>query len=139
MEENQLFRQKSLDRISSPEQLNDYLKVTNPAIWLVLTAIILLLVGVLIWSSSATIESFAFGTAQVQDGSMRITFDDEQIARNVKTGMTVMVGETESKISSVGTDDNGQLFATASTSLANGSYPTRVLFRKKQMIRLLFN
>ena len=40
--DNQIFRKESLDQISSPEQLNDYLRVTNPAVWLVLTAVILL-------------------------------------------------------------------------------------------------
>ena len=34
-----LFREKSLNYISSPEQLNDYLKVTKPAVWIVLIAI----------------------------------------------------------------------------------------------------
>ena len=41
--ENQIFREKSLEQISSPEQMNDYLQVTNPAVWLVLVAVILLL------------------------------------------------------------------------------------------------
>lgn len=27
---DQIFRKKSLDRISSPEQLNDYIRVANP-------------------------------------------------------------------------------------------------------------
>ena len=43
--QNQIFRQKSLDQISSPEQLHDYLHVTNPTVWLALAAVILLLVG----------------------------------------------------------------------------------------------
>ncbi|MBR4393454.1 MAG: hypothetical protein IKT07_05450 [Oscillospiraceae bacterium] len=74
--ENQIFREKSLEQISSPEQMNDYLQVTNPAVWLVLVAVILLLAGMLIWSSIASIDSFASGTAQVENGSMVITFDD---------------------------------------------------------------
>ena len=40
-----LFRQKSIDRVSSPEQLNDYIRVTTPSVWLALIAIILLLTG----------------------------------------------------------------------------------------------
>ena len=42
MSENQqtVFRQKTLERISSPEQLTDYLRVTNPGIWAVLAAVI---------------------------------------------------------------------------------------------------
>lgn len=45
-----LFRQKSMDRISGPESLNDYIRVTTPSVWLVMIAIVLLLVGVLAWS-----------------------------------------------------------------------------------------
>ena len=40
-----LFRQKSLDRISSPEQLNDYIRVSTPSVWMVLIAIVILLAG----------------------------------------------------------------------------------------------
>lgn len=43
MADQQLFREKSLKYISSPEQINDYLKVTKPAVWGVLVAIIILL------------------------------------------------------------------------------------------------
>ncbi|MCR5418705.1 MAG: hypothetical protein K6E84_07310 [Lachnospiraceae bacterium] len=51
-----LFRKKSLDRVSSPEQLNDYIRVTTPSVWLVLLALILLLVGMLIWSVFGTVQ-----------------------------------------------------------------------------------
>lgn len=51
-----IFRKKSLDKVSSPEQLNDYIRVTNPSVWLVLLAIILLLVGMLAWSILGTVE-----------------------------------------------------------------------------------
>ena len=134
-----LFRKKSMDRISSPEALSDYLRVTSPAVWLILAAVILLLVGVLIWSSVASIDSIATGTAQVEDGSMIIHFDDEKIARNVKTGMTVVVGETVTRVSSIGTDAGGQLFASASTTLADGSYTVNVIFRTTKVLQLLFN
>ena len=45
MEGSSLFRKKSIDRIQSPEQLNDYLRVANPAVWVLLAAILLLLAG----------------------------------------------------------------------------------------------
>ena len=45
-----LFRQKSMDRVSGPESLNDYIRVTTPSVWLVMIAIVLLLVGVLAWT-----------------------------------------------------------------------------------------
>ena len=45
-----IFREKSVERISSPEQLNDYIRVTRPGIWLILAAVTLLLVGMLIFA-----------------------------------------------------------------------------------------
>ncbi len=137
--EESLFRKESMDRISSPEQLNDYLHVTNPTVWVVMAAVILLLVGALIWGSTATFDSYAVGTAQVQDGNMVVYFDDAQHAKSVKAGMSVSVGETESAINSVGRTDNGTVFAAAETSLADGSYPAQVVYKQTEVLRLLFN
>lgn len=52
-----LFRKKSIDRVSSPEQLNDYIHVTTPSVWLTLAAVVLLLVGMIAWSAFATVEA----------------------------------------------------------------------------------
>ena len=35
------FRQESLDRAKSPEQLDDYIRVSNPGVWMVLGAVLL--------------------------------------------------------------------------------------------------
>ena len=39
MEDNRqgLFRAKNIERIESPESMNDYLQVTSPGVWLVLS------------------------------------------------------------------------------------------------------
>lgn len=44
-----IFREKSLEKISSPEQMNDYIRVSSPSVWMVLTAVIVLLAGVCVW------------------------------------------------------------------------------------------
>ena len=134
-----IFRKKSLDKISSPESLGDYLHVTSPTVWLILAAIILILAGVLAWSSFANIDSFASGSAQVKNGSMRIYSDNEQIARNVENGMTVQVGESESRIESIGVDPEGRLFASAASPLPDGTYPAKVLYRQTKILSLLFD
>ena len=46
---DQLFRKKSVERVSSPEQLNDYIRVANPSVWMILAAIMILLAGVIVW------------------------------------------------------------------------------------------
>ncbi len=52
-----LFREKSLETIESPESLNDYLRVTSPGVWLVLAAVIVLLVGGILWSVLGRIDT----------------------------------------------------------------------------------
>ena len=52
-----IFRQKSLDRISSPEEIDNYIRVTRPSLWLALGVIILLLAALILWSVTARIES----------------------------------------------------------------------------------
>ena len=56
MDNKALFREKNLKRVSSPEELNDYLKVTTPRVWIVLIAVILLLAGALIWGFTGSVE-----------------------------------------------------------------------------------
>ncbi len=56
MEERSIFRKKSIERVSSPEQLNDYIRVTTPSVWLILIAIIILIIGTLIWGVFGRIE-----------------------------------------------------------------------------------
>ena len=60
-----IFSKKSLDRINGPEELNDYVRVTTPSVWIVLTAIALLVIGVLGWC--------IFGTVAIheEDGTVK--------------------------------------------------------------------
>ena len=46
---NSIFRKKSIDKVSSPEKLDDYIRVTTPSVWITLAAIVILLVGIIVW------------------------------------------------------------------------------------------
>ncbi|MBR2794498.1 MAG: hypothetical protein IKE16_07610 [Solobacterium sp.] len=68
MSENKsLFREKSMEQFSSPEQLNDYIKITNPSLILILVAIIALLAGTIVWGMLGTIDAEAKVTARVDN------------------------------------------------------------------------
>ena len=82
---------------------------------------------------------FASATATVNDGSMVIQLDDPNMAKTVKSGMKVLVSDTSVKVASVGHNEDGTPFAVADTTLADGSYPARVVLGQGQVIRLLFN
>ena len=54
-----LFREKSMARVSSPEELNDYIRVTTPGVWLIL------LLGMLVWSIFGMVDvERAYGTVE---------------------------------------------------------------------------
>lgn len=139
MGQSTVYRKTSMERIQSPEQLNDYLRVTNPSVWVVLAAVVLILAGMLVWGSFAYIDSFVAGIAEVKDGVMTVTFEDEAAAKNVKSGMNVTVGDTASPIIGVGRASDGRLFAQAETALADGTYQATVSYRQTQVLQLLFN
>ena len=136
--EQSMFRKESVDHISSPEQLNDYLRVTTPTVWIILVAVIILLAGMLIWSTVTTLDSYAAGTAQVKDGLLILYFDNENLAKSIEPGMKLFVGDSELTVSGMGTSETGVPFATAETSLADGSYPAKICYKQEQLIRLLF-
>ena len=137
--EQSLFRKESLKRVSSPEQLSDYLHVTSPASWIVFGAAILLIASLLIWSSVTAVESYAAGDAEVQDGVLTLTFDDTEKAENVEVGMDVKVGDTLTPVMSIGQDSDGKVFAVADTKLPDGSYEARVGYKSTKIIEMLFN
>ena len=56
MEEKSIFRKKSLERVTSPEQLNDYIKVTTPSVWVILAAMLILIAGTLFWAVFGKIQ-----------------------------------------------------------------------------------
>lgn len=138
-EQSGLYRKESIERIQSPEQLNDYLHITNPTVWVILAAVIILLAGMLIWSNYAYIGSRATGMARVESGVMVVQFDDDSMASNVTAGMTVNAGGSASEITAVGWDEDGRIFALADTMLTDGVYEASVTYRVTQIIQLLFN
>lgn len=69
---NNLFRKKSVDRVNSPEQLNDYIRVCNPSLWMVLAAAILLLSGAIIWGIFGELETRINTVAVARDGRLTV-------------------------------------------------------------------
>ena len=126
-------------RMSSPEQLNDYLKVTSPKIWLLLAAVVLLIGGLLLWSSFTTIESYATGTARAVGGELTVTFDDAKKAGKVQAGMEMTVGDVQTEIRTVGTNENNEIVASAHAKIPDGLYTVRVGYKTTQVLSMLLN
>ena len=99
--DNQLFRKKSIDRISSPEELHDYMRVTSPRLWMILGAIIVLLAGFIIYAATTRMESTEKVVFHVEDnlsGYVQIPTGRENL---IKVGMQVRIGGHTGRITSI--------------------------------------
>ena len=97
---DKIFRKKSMDRMSSPEQLNDYIKVTNPGVWMALAAIVILLIGVCVWGVFGTLETKLSVAAVSQDGQTLLYVKEDNMA-SVQENLSVYIGDEIYKVTSV--------------------------------------
>lgn len=114
-----LFREKTIERISSPEKLTDYLRVTSPGIWAVLGAVIILLGGLFIWASIGTLETKADVKVMVVDHKAVIVADG---AATLAEGMPVQISTENCVIASTDSDDYGRIYGITEVSLPDGTY-----------------
>lgn len=99
-EKSSVFRRKALDRISSPEQLNDYVRVASPRMWVVLIAVVVLLAGALVWGIFGTIESTVYGVVIVENGNSTL-FVSKDIASIISAGDIVYIKNMSVEVISV--------------------------------------
>ena len=151
-----LFRKKSLDRISSPEELHDYMRVTSPRLWMVLAVIIALLAGFLIYASTATMENTMPITVTVEQadmgegedataGEVVLVFAQRPLSdmEILKPGMVLRVAGEEGKISSLYSfeDEVGVMFDMNNPhlSLRPGTYEGELVLESVTPISFLLN
>ena len=128
------FRKKTLERISSPEQLTDYLRVTNPGIWVILAAVILLLAGVFAWAMVGTLETKAEVKVIVADHTAQIIpLGQEALAK----GMPLRVGGQDFVVASAERDEYGRSVGTAEIGLPDGTYDGTVVTESVHPISFL--
>ena len=92
-----------MDKISSPEQLQDYVKVANPGLWMVLSAIVILLVGVTVWGFIGKIDT-TMSTAIITDSGKAVIYIGESDVEKLEIGMAVRSEGKEYKITGIATE-----------------------------------
>lgn len=136
--EKQIFRKSSLDGISSPDQLQDYMRVTSPGVWMVLTAVILLLAGFLFCAIAGKVELSTSVEWKVEDGVAysRILQDG---ADKISEGMPVRIDECESVLQKV-VDGGGSFIGVyAAADLPDGTYSGVIVTDTVSPISFLWN
>ena len=142
--QSQLFRKKTVERISSPEQLQDYMRVTNPGIWMVLAAVIVLLAGLLVASALVKVETTvqAKGVVAEADDDVVMELTPEKGAA-IREGMTVRLANRSGRISYL-YEDSGVLRVTAELdddleALPKGTYDVEIVTQTLSPISFLLN
>ena len=137
-QKSNIFRQRSLDRISSPEQLTDYLRVTNPGVWVLLAAVIMLLGGLFAWSMVGSLETLTDGVALVENGQAQIMVTDSGKGE-ITSDMIVRFDSDEYEIATVEKDDFGRTVALAPVNEADGKYDVKIVIESIHPIKFLFS
>lgn len=96
----QIFRKKSMDRISSPESLNDYIKVAGPGTWLMLGAIILLLIGACCWGVLGRLQT-TVQTVAVSEEGRTVCYVAEDDISSVTENMKIAIDGIEYEITGI--------------------------------------
>lgn len=154
----QLFRKSSMERISSPEQLNDYVSVANPGVWLVLGALVLLLTGVCVWGICGRLDT-KLNTAGVCENGVFTCYIKESNIASVKRGMVITVsgenfvvsdismmpveasGKMDSYLSHLGgfEEDEWLYEVTAHTTLPDGAYKAAVTIESVSPVSFIWD
>ena len=111
----EIFRKKSLDKARSPENLNDYIHVTNPGVWILMISIIVLLAGACVWGFFGRIESSVSSVVTVENGAVECVVSAENFT-SLTPGMKVRFDSYEGEITSISTLDNGSYVCEVSAA-----------------------
>ena len=137
MNEN-IFRQKSIDKVKSPETLDDYIRVSNPGVWLVLVSVIVLLAGACVWGFFGHIDRTVDVTAEVENGVLTTMVADTMISE----GMIIRVADTECPVNAVDFDPyTGRLFCTvtAECDIPDGIYDAKIVTERIKPLSFILN
>lgn len=86
-----LFRQGAVDRLNSPERLDEYLRVTRPSVWLLLAAVAALLVGICVWGIFGHMDTIVQTAVEVREDGVYCYVGSNDVTR-LHPGLQVKVG-----------------------------------------------
>lgn len=101
-EKSNLFTKKAQDRLRSPDDLDEYVRVTNPSVWIVLAACAILMIGMFAWGFFGTAETSVSATATCANGEV-ICFLPSSAASKLSAGDPANVDGELMEVASVGT------------------------------------
>ena len=99
-EERSIFNKRASERLNSPDDLDKFVRVTNPSVWLLLGACIVLLIGLLSWGFFGFVETHEKLSGCVVAGRA-LCFADASQHTDIVAGDEAMVEGKHLKVKSV--------------------------------------
>ena len=158
-QQNSLFREKSLKSVASPEELDDYIKVTNPGVWLLLSVIVIFLLGVIVWGVFGKLESDVDVFGRMEEGRLVVYASGADMLK-LQEGMRVEANRMEGSVTDITgytltteevfpTSDKAQEYhinpgtplypIITDLTLPDGNYDARVVLQEIKPMELIFN
>ena len=97
-----IFNKRAAEKLRSPDDLDKFLRVTNPSVWVVLTACLALLAGLLVWGVLGSVTTSVSATGVSVD-SQAMCFLAAEDAAKVHEGDAAFVGGERMEVASVAT------------------------------------
>lgn len=157
--DNSIFREKSLKSISSPDDLNEYVKVANPGVWALLIGIIFLLLGFIAWGVFGKIDTKVTSFAVV-DNERGITYISEDKLSDINDSSYIIYDDVKCEILDVsdfpvqlgnsvdssflhiaGFDNDNWVYPIefSISDISNGVYHVEIVTESVKPISLLFD
>lgn len=135
----QIFRQKSLDKVKSPENLDDYIQVSNPSVWLLLISIIVFLAGACVWGAFGHIDSTVPVNVRSENGELT-AFVDYGAVSDMHEGMVVRVKGVETTISHILREgDNFVCTLKTDKTIPDGFYEGKIVIESIRPLSFILN
>lgn len=100
-ETSNLFTEKAADKLRSPDDLDEYVRVTNPNVWVVLAACTVLMIGLFAWGFLGTAETSVGATGTYVKGEV-LCFLPSDEASSVHVGDVANVNGALMHVASIG-------------------------------------
>lgn len=131
-----IYREKSLKRISSPEELDRYVKISNPGTWIVLSIVLVLLVSILLWGFFGNLTTTKTVDVIIENGQSEIIMSQEELV-DILPGMKVQYDhKTVGSVSSVDKDGN---IVLSNLDFENGIYQMEIIVEEIKPIYFILN
>ena len=86
----ELFREKALKKMFSPEEINLYIKTSNLSMWLVFATVTILFAGFLFWSICGEIQ-LRFSAVTVSENGTAYCYIAEERMDEISADTTVQI------------------------------------------------